>query len=102
MGSCFRNFSSRGPRDSTHGAAAPGAASLTIAFLADIPRCKPWRTAERIESIVETTTGLGADLIVLLGDYAASHRYVYDAVHSDDWSAAVAGFKAPLGVHAIV
>ena len=80
----------------------PSGLALKIAVVADIHACKPWMTAERIEAMVETTNGLGADLIVLLGDYAASHRYVYDAVHSDDWSAALAGLKAPLGVHAIL
>ena len=80
----------------------PSGLALKIAVVADIHACKPWMTAQRIESIVETTNGLGADLIVLLGDYVASHRFSYEAVHADDWSAALAGLKAPLGVHAIL
>ena len=56
-------------------------------------------SAERIAAIVETTNGLGADMIALLGDYAAGHRYVTGPVHSRDWSAAL---RAPLGVHAIL
>src|SRR3954471_13025771 len=75
---------------------------VKIAVIADIHACSPWMTVGRIQSIVDTANGLGADLIVLLGDYAAGHRFVYDAVHSDDWSAALAGLKAPLGVHAIL
>jgi len=42
------------------------------------------------------------DLIVLLGDYSAGHKFVYEAVHSDEWSTALAGLKSPLGVHAIL
>jgi uncharacterized protein len=80
----------------------PSGLALKIAVVADIHACKPWMTAQRIESIVETTNGLGADLIVLLGDYVATHRFSYEAVHADDWSAALAGLKAPLGVHAIL
>ena len=80
----------------------PAGLALKIAVVADIHACKPWMTAERVASIVETTNGLGADLIVLLGDYVATHRFFYEAVHSDDWSAALAGLKAPLGVHAIL
>src|SRR5881394_183380 len=75
---------------------------VKIAVIADIHACSPWMTAARIQSIVDTANGLGTDLIVLLGDYAAGHRFVYEAVHSDDWSAALAGLQAPLGVHAIL
>jgi predicted MPP superfamily phosphohydrolase len=80
----------------------PKGLALKVAVIADIHACDPWMTAARIGSIVETTNGLGADLIVLLGDYAAGHKYVYEAVHSEEWSAALAGLKAPLGVHAIL
>jgi predicted MPP superfamily phosphohydrolase len=80
----------------------PSDLNLTIAVIADIHACKPWMDVERIESIVEQTNGLGADLIVLLGDYIAGHRFVTDHVPSDDWSKALAGLKAPLGVHAIL
>lgn len=80
----------------------PADLALKIAVIADVHACSPWMTAGRIRSIVDTANGLGADLIVLLGDYAAGHRFVYDVVHSDDWSAALAGLQAPLGVHAIL
>ena len=52
----------------------PAGLELTIAALADIHACDPWMTPERIRSIVERTNGLGADMIVLLGDYVAGHR----------------------------
>jgi predicted MPP superfamily phosphohydrolase len=80
----------------------PAGLSLKVAVIADIHACDPWMTASRVRSIVETTNGLGADLIVLLGDYAAGHKFVYEAVHSDEWSAALGGLKSPLGVHAIL
>jgi predicted MPP superfamily phosphohydrolase len=80
----------------------PAGLSLKVAIIADIHACEPWMTAARIRSVVETTNSLGADLIVLLGDYAAGHKFVYEAVHSDEWSAALGGLKSPLGVHAIL
>jgi uncharacterized protein len=80
----------------------PADLALKIAVVADVHACSPWMTVDRTRSIVDTTNGLGTDLIVLLGDYAAGHRFVYDTIHSDDWSAALAGLKAPLGVHAIL
>jgi predicted MPP superfamily phosphohydrolase len=75
---------------------------LTIAALADIHACHPWMSPERIRSIVETTNGLQADLIVLLGDYVTHHRYVFEPVHSSEWSTELAALRAPLGVHAIL
>jgi predicted MPP superfamily phosphohydrolase len=80
----------------------PQGLELTVAALADIHACRPWMTEERIASIVEHTNGLGADLIVLLGDYVGGHRYVTGFVAPRAWAAALAGLKAPLGVHAIM
>src|SRR5919109_2325974 len=76
--------------------------TLKIAALADIHACDPWMSAERIEYIADQTNRLGADLIVLLGDYAAGHRYVTQLVPADAWAPALAGLRAPLGVHAVM
>jgi predicted MPP superfamily phosphohydrolase len=59
-------------------------------------------TAKRISAIVEQTNTLGADVIVLLGDYVASLRYLTGHVHASEWSKALSGLKAQLGVHAIL
>ncbi len=76
---------------------------LTIAVITDLHACEPWMDVDRIHSIVDQTNGLGADLIVLLGDYVAGLRYYRTGeVHSDAWSKALAGLKAPLGVHAVL
>jgi predicted MPP superfamily phosphohydrolase len=80
----------------------PGDLPLTIAAIADVHACKPWMTAERIQSIVRQTNELKPDLIVLLGDYISSMRYITGTVDADDWATALAGLKAPLGVHAIL
>ena len=80
----------------------PAGLDLTIAVVADIHACHPWMTPERIRAIVDTTNGLGADLIALLGDYVAGHRFVTSRVRSDEWSSALAGLRAPLGVHAVL
>ena len=76
---------------------------LTIAAIADVHACKPWMDVERIHSIVRQTNELKPDLIVLLGDYVAGLRhYRTGEVSSGEWSKALAGLKAPLGVHAIL
>jgi len=80
----------------------PAGLELTIAALADIHACRPWMTPEHIRSIVDETNGLGADMIVLLGDYVAGHRFVTGYVDSSEWAGALSGLRAPLGVHAIL
>jgi hypothetical protein len=55
-----------------------------------------------IEAIVERTNALGADIIVLLGDYVAGHRHVTRFIPANEWAPVLAGLKAPLGVHAIL
>ena len=75
---------------------------LRIAVLADIHACEPWMTATRIEGIVARCNALGADVVVLLGDYAASHRFVARRVPPAEWSRPLAALAAPLGVYAIM
>ena len=59
-------------------------------------------TVDRIRGIVDATNSLGADIIVLLGDYGAGHHWVTSWVESKDWSEALSGLRAPLGVHAVL
>jgi predicted MPP superfamily phosphohydrolase len=80
----------------------PADFNLKIAVIADIHACDPWMSLERVEEIVEHTNALRADIIVLLGDYVAGHRHVTRFIPPGDWAAALAGLKAPLGVHAIL
>jgi predicted MPP superfamily phosphohydrolase len=80
----------------------PAGLELTIAALADIHACHPWMPPERIRSIADATNALGADLIVLLGDYVSGHRFVTELVPGNEWAQALSGLRAPLGVHAIL
>jgi hypothetical protein len=80
----------------------PAGLDLSIAVVADLHACEPWMSARRIESIVEQTNALGADLIILLGDYVADHRFVTGTVPPNAWSKPLAKLTAPLGVHAIL
>lgn len=80
----------------------PAGLGLRIAALADLHACAPWMGVPRLREIVEATNRLDADLIVLLGDYVAGHRWVTDWVHSDVWGPELGRLKAPLGVHAVL
>jgi hypothetical protein len=80
----------------------PADFQLKIAAVADIHACDPWMTLDHIAAIVDRTNALGADVIVLLGDYVAGHRHVTRIIPANEWAAVLAGLKAPLGVHAIL
>ncbi|MCB9960343.1 MAG: metallophosphoesterase [Rhodospirillaceae bacterium] len=76
---------------------------LTIAALADLHICEPYMTADRVAEIVAATDRLGADLVVLLGDFARGiARFGAEDVAVDAWAAALAGLSAPLGVYAVL
>jgi len=80
----------------------PADLRLKIAVIADLHACDPWMSLEHIQSIVDHTNALDADIIVLLGDYVAGHRHVTRFIPGSEWAPVLAGLKAPLGVHAIL
>jgi predicted MPP superfamily phosphohydrolase len=79
----------------------PAGFQLKIAVIADLHACDPWMSLQHIEAIVEQANVLGADIIVMLGDYVAGHRHVTRRIPAGEWASVLAGLKAPLGVHAI-
>ena len=80
----------------------PPGLKLKLAVLADIHTSEPWMPVSRVESLVERANALGADAILLLGDYTTGHRMVHRAVPDVEWARALARLKAPLGVHAVL
>jgi uncharacterized protein len=83
-------------------AAWPRGLKLSIAVIADLHAGGPAMPLARIEEIVETTNALEADTIVLLGDFAASHKFKTRSVAPRDWAKALSGLRARLGVHAVL
>lgn len=93
------------PRVTTYRLTPPGwtpGLKLRAAVISDIHACEPWMSAERIKDICDRANTLEADVILLLGDYVSGMNLVTDYVHSSDWSKAMAGLGAPLGVHAVM
>ena len=80
----------------------PAGFQLKIAAIADLHACDPWMSLKRIQAIVERANALGADIIVMLGDYVAGHRHVTRTIPAGEWASVLAGLRAPLGVHAIL
>jgi predicted MPP superfamily phosphohydrolase len=79
-----------------------GAKPLKIALVADIHAVEPWMRLERIREIVDTTNALGADIILLLGDYMGATRLRTRLIMPDEWAVELARLKAPLGTFAIL
>lgn len=80
----------------------PSGLKLSITAIADIHAGGPNMGLARIREIVETANGLQSDIVLLLGDYVATHRFVTEVVPPEVWSAELSRLKAPLGVHAIL
>ena len=80
----------------------PEGLSLRVGVIADLHACEPWMSAERIRGIVEQTNALSPDLIVLLGDFNAGHRFVTGPVMPGSWADALSALHAPLGTYAVL
>lgn len=80
----------------------PSDFKLRIVALSDIHMGEPYMGLKRLERIVETANALRPDLILLLGDYAAGHRWVTAKITIKDTAAILTQLKSPLGTHAIL
>ncbi len=80
----------------------PAGRRLTIAVVADLHAGGPNMGLAQIRTAIDTTLNLRADLIVLLGDYFATHRFITERVPHAAWAAELARLSAPLGVFAIL
>jgi predicted MPP superfamily phosphohydrolase len=80
----------------------PAGRRLSIAVIADLHAGGPNMGIDRVAQVVDTTNRLGCDLVVLLGDFFATHPFVTARVPHAAWAGELARLKAPLGVHAIL
>jgi predicted MPP superfamily phosphohydrolase len=80
----------------------PPAFKLKLALVADLHACQPSMPPGRIEEIVEATNALGADAILLLGDYETADGRYRRSLPPQVWASILGQLKAPHGVHAIL
>jgi predicted MPP superfamily phosphohydrolase len=80
----------------------PAAHKLSIAVVADLHAGGPNMGIARVREVVDRTQALDCDLIVLLGDYFATHRYITEVVPPAAWAAELGRLKARLGTYAIL
>jgi uncharacterized protein len=83
-------------------AAWPDGRRLSITVVADLHAGGPNMGIARVAQVVDGANALGSDLIVVLGDFFATHRFVTERVPPAAWAAELARLKAPLGVYAIL
>jgi predicted MPP superfamily phosphohydrolase len=84
--------------------APPGwnAGRLSVAAIADVHAGGPSMTLKHIRRMIHRTNALQPDLVVLLGDYVADHKFVTERVPPKIWAGEFARLAAPLGVWAIL
>jgi uncharacterized protein len=80
----------------------PARQRLSITVIADLHAGGPNMGLERVAAVVDGANALGSDLVVILGDYFATHRFVTEKVPHAAWAGELARLKAPLGVHSIL
>lgn len=80
----------------------PGGRRLRIVMVADIHAGGPQMAEPRIARILARAQALEGDLIVLMGDYRASHRFQTRRIPVETVAPLLATLKAPLGVHAVL
>lgn len=82
----------------------PQGLSLKLAVIADLHACNPWMGVARIEELVAKVNAQQPDAVLLLGDYMAGRQLARysQPVAPSDWAGALAGLRAPFGVHAVL
>jgi predicted MPP superfamily phosphohydrolase len=80
----------------------PASRNLSIAVIADLHAGGPNMGVGQIRNVVDAAQAERADLIVLLGDFFATHRFVTERVPHPVWAAELGRLSAPLGVYAIL
>jgi hypothetical protein len=80
----------------------PSGLRLSITVIADLHAGGPNMSLANIRRIVARANALRSDLVVLLGDFFATHRFVIERVPHDVWAGALAELEAPLGVWSIL
>jgi hypothetical protein len=80
----------------------PPGRALTIAALSDIHANEPFMPLTRLEEIVRATNALRPDLVVLLGDYPGTGRFIRHVIPVAETAAVLKELRAPHGVHSVL
>jgi hypothetical protein len=75
---------------------------LSITVIADLHAGGPDMTLSHIRHVVDTANELRSDLVLMLGDYIATYRFLTKRMPDPVWAAELARLSAPLGTWAIL
>jgi uncharacterized protein len=79
----------------------PDTHRLSITVIADLHAGGPNMGLARVSQVVDAANALSSDLVVVLGDYFATHKFVTERVPHAAWAGELGRLKARLGVYAI-
>ena len=79
-----------------------GLPDLTIAVVSDLHVCRPWTTLGMVGRIVGQVNALGADVILLPGDFIADRNLPARRETAEAVIGALSPLSAPLGVFAVM
>lgn len=80
----------------------PRGRKVRLVMIADLHGGWPNMSVARIQAAVDLANAQGGDIILLMGDYRATHRFQLVEVPITQSAPILAGLRAPLGVHAIL
>jgi predicted MPP superfamily phosphohydrolase len=80
----------------------PRGRRLRLVMLADIHAGWPNMSVAGVQAAVDLANAQGGDMILLMGDYRATHRWQLELVPIEVAAPVLAGLRAPLGVHAVL
>ena len=80
----------------------PRGQKLRLVMVADLHAGGPNMEEARVQQAVDLANAQGGDLILLMGDYRATHPLQTRVVPIEAAAQILAGLKAPLGVHAVL
>lgn len=75
---------------------------MRLVMLADLHAGGPNMDEGRVQQAVDLANAQGGDMILLMGDYRATHRWQTRRVPIGVAAPILAGLRAPLGVHAVL
>jgi len=75
---------------------------LTIAVIADLHVVSPWVTLRHVRDIADAVNDLGADVIMLAGDFLAGRNLPGKSASMAEIADALAALDAPFGVFAVL
>jgi hypothetical protein len=80
----------------------PSGQRLSITVIADLHAGGPNMTAAHVDRVADIAALERADVVLLLGDYFATHRFVTEHVPPPVWAASLARVRGRLGTWAVL